>query len=141
MFGIGRYGSAIAMNLKKSHYTILGVDYDPETVQRWRMHGIDSTYGDAWDFELLAQLPFKETRWVISAIPQAAFGIAQEDPRQALIEGLKKENYKGKIAVTAEHLEEAELLKKNGADLVFLPFYDAADRAVERMKEVESENL
>lgn len=137
LFGMGRYGSAIAMNLKMNHYTILGVDYDPEAIRRWRKHGMDSTYGDAWDFELLAQLPFKEAKWVVSAIPQADFGIAQEDPRQALIEGLKRENYKGKVAVTARHPEEAELLKENGADLVFLPFYDAADRAVERMKEAE----
>lgn len=137
LFGMGRYGSAIALNLKKSHYTILGVDYDPEVVRRWRMKGGDAIYGDVWDFELLAQLSFNKTRWVISAIPQTDFGLAQEDYRQALIEELKRENYKGKIALTAQHLEEAELLKKNGADLVFLPFYDAAERAVERMKEAE----
>jgi len=141
MYGLGRYGMAIGLNLKKSGFTLLGVDYDPEALQRWRKRGLDSIYGDAWDFELLAKPPIKETRWLICAIPQSEFGIAQEDPREALIESLQKENYRGKIAVTAQHPKDAAILRKKGADIVFLPFFDAAERAVEKIKEAEEENF
>lgn len=138
IFGLGRYGIALGTYLKEENFRILGVDYDPDAVQNWSNSGMDATYGDAWDLEVIAKLPLKKTRWVISAIPLRNYWVEQEDPRQALIDSLSEVKYQGRIAVAAQHPEDVAVLHSKGAELVFLPFYDAAERAVERIKEFES---
>ena len=71
------------------------------------------------------------------AMPQHDLGLTHEDPRLVLIDALKREKFMGKIAVSTQQMREKESLKAKGADLVFLPFHDAADRAVERMREAK----
>jgi hypothetical protein len=95
-------------------------------------------YGDACDQELISSLPLKSVKRVIFAIPQHDLGLTHEDPYLALIDALKRQNYKGKIAVSTQPTHEKEALRTKGADLVFLPFFDAADRQVERMREALS---
>jgi hypothetical protein len=56
------------------------------------------------------------------------------DPRLSLIEGLKQQDYKGGIAVSTQHLDDHQTLKEKRTTLIFLPFYDAAEKAVERIK-------
>ena len=48
-----------------------------------------------------------------------------------LLDALKRQNYEGKTAVTARTPEDAERLEKAGADVVFKPYADAAERAAE----------
>ncbi len=138
LFGLGRYGSAIAEHLRKDNVKLLAVDFNPDELRRWRAAGYDAVYGDACDQEFIGSLPLKLVKWVVSAMPQHDLGLTHEDPRLVLIDGLKREQYTGKIAVSTQHAHEKEALKTKGADLVFLPFHDAADRAVERMREVSS---
>lgn len=97
--------------------------------------GFDAIYGDASDHEFIATLPLKHTKWVISAMPQHDLGVTHQDPRLILIDGLKREGYQGKIAVSTQKASEQEALKQSGASIVFLPFHDAADRAVSLMRE------
>jgi hypothetical protein len=73
-------------------------------------------------------------KWVVSAIPQYDIGVANEDPRLALLEGLRQLQYQGGIAISTQKLLDQELLKEKGATLILLPFYDAAEQAVERIK-------
>ena len=80
-------------------------------------------------------LPLSKTKWVVSAMPQHDLGVTHQDPRLILIDGLKREKFEGRIAVSTHRANEAEALKAAGADLVFLPFQDAADRAVSRMRD------
>lgn len=68
-------------------------------------------------------------------MPQHDMGVTHQDPRLILINGLRRENFQGKIAVSTQRANEKEALKEYGANLVFLPFHDAADRAVIRMRE------
>lgn len=104
-------------------------------MQRWRSRGYDTVYGDACDQDFIGSLPLKDVKWVISAMPQHEIGVTHEDPRMMLMDALKTNLYTGKIAVSIHHVRDAEVLKAKGADLVLLPFYDAADRAVERILE------
>ncbi|MFN5589463.1 MAG: cation:proton antiporter [Holosporales bacterium] len=135
LFGLGRYGSAIAEHLRKDNLKLLAVDFNPDEVRNWRALGFDAVYGDACDHEFIGHLPLKSVKWVVSAMPQHDLGLTHEDPRLVLIDGLKREKFTGKIAVSTQQAHEKEALKTKGADLVFLPFHDAADRAVERMRE------
>ena len=138
LFGLGRYGSAIAEHLCKDKGKLLAVDFNPDELRRWRAAGYDAVYGDACDQEFIGSLPLKSVKWVVSAMPQHDLGLTHEDPRLVLIDALKHQNYTGKIAVSTQQTHEKEALKTKGADLVFLPFHDAADRAVERMRDASS---
>lgn len=136
LFGLGRYGSAVAHYLKKDGYRILAVDFNPDEVRRWKKQGFKAVYGDASDQEFIASLPLAGVQWVVSSVAQYDFlGLTHEDPRIALIDALKQQNYKGKIAVSTQKIDERDSLKSRGADVVFLPFYDAAKRAAERLAE------
>jgi hypothetical protein len=53
------------------------------------------------------------------------------DPRLAMIEALRLHGFGGRIAVAAQHAIDVAGLRGAGADLVLLPFQDAADQAVD----------
>ena len=57
LFGLGRFGTAIAVRLQRRGERVLGVDFNPQAVRRCRGLGIDTRYGDATDPEFLAELP------------------------------------------------------------------------------------
>jgi len=52
---------------------------------------------------------------------------------QSLIHSLKDLGYAGRIAVTAHGPAEAAKLEKAGADLVMVPYADAAREAADRL--------
>lgn len=133
LFGLGRYGQAIAEHLIKNNFKVLAVDFNPDEVNAWRRRGHYAVYGDACDIEFMVSLPLKNVQWAISALPQHAPGLTHDDPRIMLVQGLKEHRYKGKIAVSTQHVSQVQALKEKGVDLVFLPFDDAADRAVEKI--------
>lgn len=134
LFGLGRYGSAIAHQLRKDKFRLLAVDFNPDEVRRWRGAGFDVVYGDACDQEFTASLPLSTAKWVVSAMPQHDLGLTHEDPRLVLIDGLKRQKFTGRIAVSTHQPQEEKVLQAKGADLVFLPFTDAADRVVARIR-------
>ncbi len=129
LFGLGRYGMAIAQELREAGRQVLGVDFNPDAVRHARANGIDVVFGDATDPEFLAHLPLDDVRWAVSAVPEHDTGITHDDPRRALIRSLKDLRFGGHIAVAA-HSEQAEAaLQTAGADLVLMPFRDAAAQA------------
>ncbi|PWW83124.1 sodium:proton exchanger [Prosthecochloris marina] len=136
LFGLGRYGSAVAQYLKNDGYRILAIDFNPDEVRRWKKQGFDAVYGDASDQEFIGSLPLGGVQWVVSSVAQHDFlGLTHEDPRIALIDALKQQRFRGKIAVSTQKVDEREILISKGADVVFLPFYDAAERAAKRLAE------
>ena len=135
LFGLGRYGSAIAERLKKKNFKILAIDFNPEEVQHWSKLGYDAMYGDVCDQSFIEDLPLTGVKWAISALSQHHHGLAHEDPRLVLINGLKSQNFQGKIVMNTHYQDEVNDMKLKGADIVLLPFQDAADRAVEMIEE------
>ncbi|WP_372982955.1 cation:proton antiporter [Marinobacter sediminum] len=141
LFGLGRYGKAIAHYLQKDGSRLLAVDFNPDEVRRWQSQGHSVMYGDASDPAFISDLPLEGVKWVVSAMPQHDIGVTHEDPRLSLIEGLKQKHYEGGIAVSTQQLHDQRILKEKGATLILLPFYDAAEQAVERMKTAGSTSL
>jgi Kef-type K+ transport system membrane component KefB len=134
LFGLGRYGKAIAHYLQKAGFNLLAVDFNPDEVRRWRNQGHMVMYGDASDPAFVSDLPLQGVKWVVSAIPQHDIGLTHEDPRLSLIEGLKQQNYTEGIAISTQQLHDQQVFKEKGATLILLPFHDAAEQAVERIK-------
>jgi Kef-type K+ transport system membrane component KefB len=138
LLGLGRYGKAIAHYLLEEGFSLLAVDFNPDEVRLWRNQGHPVMYGDASDPAFIGNLPLCGVAWVVSALPQQDIGITHEDPRLSLLEGLKQQHFAGRIAVSTQHLQDQEMLKRKGATLILMPFYDAAEQAVERIKAVAS---
>jgi len=126
LFGLGRYGLGIASALRDSGKRVLGVDFSPEAVRHARAQGFDTVFGDATDPEFLAHLPLARAGWLVLAVPEHDTGVTHDDPRHALIRAARDAGYEGKIAVAAHRDDTARALKAVRADLVLMPYRDAA---------------
>ncbi|MFW6092712.1 MAG: cation:proton antiporter [Pseudomonadota bacterium] len=129
VFGLGRYGSAIAASLERDGYRVLGVDFDPVAVRRGRERGLKVRFGDATDPEFLTQLPLAGAAWAVSALQEHARGLTHIDPRRSILHTLHDLGFSGRIAVAAHTDESAEALREAGAHLVLMPYRDAATQA------------
>ena len=126
LFGLGRYGNNIAQNLRQLGMNVIGVDFDSKAVSAWRKQGLTAYYGDAEAPEFPATLPLNQAHWVVSTIPQL-------DINLALLDSLHHYGFSGRKALTAHTSRDAEILKESGADLILVPFADAAKEAAEML--------
>jgi Kef-type K+ transport system membrane component KefB len=126
LFGMGRYGSNLAHNLKQRGLNVLGVDFDSETVTLRNNEGLSVCYGDAEDPEFPSILPLSNSQWLISTLPQL-------DINLALLDTLKHHEYSGRKAFTSHRDYDTKKLEKAGVDLIISPFIDAARDAAQRI--------
>lgn len=135
LFGLGRYGGSILRRLRAAGVNVLGIDFDPDVVRRWQRRGETAIYGDLSDPEFAETLPLAKARWVVAATPPVHTGITHLDPRRALLGVLANLDYQGRIAVTGHDDDDDQALRRAGADLILMPFVDAADQAVDLLLE------
>jgi Kef-type K+ transport system membrane component KefB len=126
LFGLGRYGLGIAAALRDSGKRVLGVDFSPEAVRYARTKGYDVLFGDATDPEFLAHLPLRHAEWLVLAVPEHDMGLTHDDPRHALLRAVRDQGYNGRVAVSAHRDTSAEALVADSADLILMPYRDAA---------------
>jgi hypothetical protein len=126
LFGLGRYGLGIGSSLKEADLHVLGVDFSPEAVRHAKAQGFDAIFGDATDPEFLSHLPLRSAGWLVLAVPEHDTGLTHDDPRRALLRAARDLGYSGKIAVAAHRRESVVDLSEAGADLVLMPYRDAA---------------
>jgi Kef-type K+ transport system membrane component KefB len=131
IFGLGRYGEAIATRLASAGERVLCVDFNPSAVRAWQARGGDALYGDVTDPEFVAALPLAGVEWVISAIADQDAGVTHEDIRETVIAAVRHSGFTGRIAVRSRRPSDRSILIASGANIVLEPFQDAADRAVE----------
>ena len=67
IIGLGRFGNRLSEMLD-SHAEIsyLGIDFDPSIIKEWRAKGRDIVYGDIDDPELLEQIPYQDSKVIVS---------------------------------------------------------------------------
>jgi len=126
LFGLGRFGTGIARELRQRGHRVLGVDFDPDLVRRQEGYGYAVRYGDAEDPEFLTTLPLRQVRWVFSSLREIPVNLA-------LLQGLHDHGYRGQVAVTAHSFQNIAQLKDAGADRVLVPYADAAAEAVDNL--------
>ena len=131
VFGLGRFGTAIGLRLRRRGIAVFGIDFSPVAVRRWRELGLDAAYGDATDPEFVADLPLAGAAWLVATMPVHPTGLTHDDSRTTLIQLTRAAGLRGRIAVTSHSSADTEELLSSGADVVLEPFQDAADRAVE----------
>ena len=128
LFGLGRYGIGIAQALRARGSRVLIVDYNPELVRNGDPMGYPVRFGDAEDPEFVGSLPLSQVQWVVSTAKE-------RHVNQSLIHTLRNVGYAGRIAVTAHGPIEIRELENAGADLVLVPYADAAREAADRLVE------
>lgn len=126
IFGLGRYGSAMAKELQAHGQKVMGIDFDPQVISRAEQSGIPVIYGDAADPEFAAQLKLDNVSTVVFAFHHYMTGPLISDLRRTLAKILREQGYKGHIAVTSHHPEHDVDLIDHGVDIVLSPFQDAA---------------
>jgi Kef-type K+ transport system membrane component KefB len=126
LFGLGRYGLGIASALRDSGKRVLGVDFSPDAVRHAGELGFDTVFGDATDPEFLAHLPLGRAEWLVMAVPEHDTGVTHDDPRQGLLKAVQGLGFDGKVAVAAHRESTADALHALRADLVLMPYRDAA---------------
>ena len=124
VFGLGRYGRNLAQELQRRGYSVLGVDFDPERVRFCQQRGLATLYGDLEDAELFHALPLADAQWVVSTIPERGKSLL-------LLHALEHNRFSGSTALTSDTMQHREFLLDAGADVVLLPFRDAAAEAAD----------
>lgn len=128
IYGFGRQGEYLAKLLVTKGYTVLGIDFDPRTVQLSHYHHFLIRYGDADDPEFIKTLPLNQAKWIVSTIPFI-------ETNMNLLASLKEENYQGKIAISVQQDHDIATVEKMNVDLVLIPYQNAAQAAAEKLDE------
>jgi len=124
VFGLGRYGSGIVRHLLLRRRRVIGVDFDPDALARWRAEGVPVVYGDASDPELFDRLPLAGVSWVVSTAPDI-------ETSRILVHHLRERRFRGKVAVAHRTADEGDAHRIEGVDVLLRPYADAAEQAVD----------
>ena len=126
VFGLGRYGSRLLVQLRGAGIEAIGVDFDPEAVRTLHSQGLPVYFGDGEDPDFLESLPLAQARWVISSFPQW-------EANRALLHALKAAHFSGQVAAVVRDAAHARAMAQAGVVHIFNPFDDAADHAAAQM--------
>lgn len=133
VFGMGRYGAGLASGLKKAGLSVIGVDFDPETIRSMKRQGFPVHYGDCTSSEFLETLPLNGAAWVVSALPDIA-------SNTGLLEALKQHEFQGEVAIIAREGVEQKLYCGKKPATVIYPMQNAVDYTVESIYNLVQEN-
>lgn len=129
ILGLGRFGTALAQELKANGISVLGIDFNPNVIKKLNSEGLDCRYGDATDSEFLSELPLRDAKWMISTVPNHHTGLSYEDSRKTIVQLLRMCSFNGYLSIVSHNSIDTKLLKKLGVHLVLEPFKDAAQQA------------
>jgi Kef-type K+ transport system membrane component KefB len=126
VIGLGRFGHDLALGLSKQNVGVLGVDFDPGSVDALQAASIKACYGDAEDPELPERLPLGQARLIVSTVP---------DPvaNRALLDSIRHAGFEGPVMLTAHHPTDVKALADLPEHELLLPFQDAAAKTAERI--------
>lgn len=120
--GLGNYGRGLAQGLREAGLGVLGVDFDPEVTRDLAHQGLPVCFGDGTEPDLLESLPLGEASWVVCTLPDIV-------STRGLMTALRRQGYRGRIAVVARRDWDDATLGEAGPDVVLNPLRDAIDHA------------
>ena len=129
--GLGRYGKSISAALQDRGWRVLGVDFNPDLIRKPEIMAHSVVYGDAADPEFLATLPLQRAQWIVSTA-------REPDVNLAMIRGLQALDFRGRVAIAAQSPAAVAKFEQAGADVVLVPFADAAEEAANRIMQPDA---
>lgn len=116
VLGAHRLGGGIVNILKKMKLKYLVIDHDPQIVDYLEKKKVPVVFGSADDAAFLDQLPLRETRLIISTIPDL-------ETNNFIIQYAKRRAPKASVICIANHSSHAKELYRAGATYVVMPPY------------------
>ncbi|OYT36052.1 sodium:proton exchanger [Candidatus Pacearchaeota archaeon ex4484_71] len=127
LFGYNRIGFNLLTSLKKLKRSYLVVDYNPDVVKDLVKFRIPSIYGDAYDLELLEDLPLEKAKLIISTIPDI-------ETNKLLLQFVKTVNPKALVVLRAHTIDDARALYDLGANYVLTPHFLGGEYLAKMLK-------
>ncbi|WP_340105170.1 cation:proton antiporter family protein [Rhodohalobacter sp. 8-1] len=124
IIGMGNAGRAAYDKLKEQHKPVVGMDIDPERIERNINEGRRVVYGDIQDTDLWLNLDLKKIKSVMVAM-------GNQEVKANATRTLRTLGFKGLIYVLTMREEEAEIMQEAGASAVSIPIKEAGERLAE----------
>jgi len=116
LFGYNRIGYGILRSLKKIKKNYVVVDFNPETIENLSKLRIPALYGDAYDSDLINDLPLNDVKLVVSTIPDFETNLL-------LVENIRMINKSAIVILRAHSVKDALDLYDKGASYVLTPHF------------------
>ncbi|MCP4127613.1 MAG: cation:proton antiporter [Gammaproteobacteria bacterium] len=120
VFGMGRVGSGAYDKMRELHgETVVGIDFDTESIIRHQSEGRNVLLGDPSDADFWDKIKQDHNIvLVMLALPNLQANLDT-------LEQLREISFPGRIAATARYLDEEEPLRQSGATAVFNIYTEA----------------
>ncbi len=122
--GMGNAGRAAYDKLKEQNKPVVGMDIDPDRIERNLESGRRVVYGDIQDTDLWTNIDLNKIRSVMIAM-------GNERVKENATKTLRAAGFKGLIYVLTMREEEAEVMQKAGASAISIPIKEAGERLAE----------
>jgi len=122
--GMGNAGRAAYDKLKEDNKPVVGMDIDPDRIERNLASGRRVIYGDIQDTDLWSNMDLNKVRSVMIAM-------GNESVKENATKTLRAVGFKGLIYVLTMREEEAEKMQAAGASAVSIPIKEAGERLAE----------
>jgi Kef-type K+ transport system membrane component KefB len=140
--GVSREGLAFLTHLDREQspmkQRIVAVDFNPETLERLKVEGIESHYGDIGNADTLRHAGIERAAVVVSSISD---WFLKGTNNSRLLRQVRAMAPGARVIVTADTLAAAERLYAEGADYVLVPPALAAEHLYELLVPTGSQAL
>lgn len=124
IIGMGNAGRAAYDKLKSQNKPVVGMDIDPDRIERNISAGRRVIYGDIQDTDLWSNMD-------LSKIKSVMIAMGNQEVKENATKTLRTIGFNGLIYVLTMREEEAEIMQKAGASAVSIPIKEAGERLAE----------
>lgn len=124
--GLGRFGGQVMRQLQRQGMVVIGIDFNPEVVQKFREEGFNVLYGNIEDSELLSSVPFAHITHILTTLPT-------DDANSALLHHLSLYHHQARITAVVRTETNLLHLTQMGISHTINPYIFAADHTAEMM--------
>ncbi|MEX0906605.1 MAG: cation:proton antiporter family protein [Balneolaceae bacterium] len=132
IIGMGNAGRAAYDKLKEENKAVVGMDIDPDRIERNLQAGRRVVYGDIQDSDLWASMDLKKIKSVMIAM-------GNQFVKENATKTLRAAGFNGLIYVLTMREEEARIMQEAGASAVSIPIREAGERLAELSAEIKDE--
>lgn len=133
IIGMGNAGRAAYDKLKKEGKPVVGMDIDPDRIERNLAAGRRVVYGDIQDTDLWSNLELDKIKSVMIAM-------GNESVKENATKMLRTIGFDGVIYVLTMREKEAEKMQNAGASAVSIPIKEAGERLAELSADIAKDN-
>lgn len=120
VIGLGRFGSSLARDLTKRGASVLGIDRDPELVQRYSEEITETVALDSTDESALGEVDVFSYKTVVVAI-------GDNFEASLITTSILKQRNVTQVIAKAMTERQKDILTRMGADRVILPEHEAGE--------------